>query len=385
MSQAPSDASAKLAQTPLHTLHVELGARMGAFAGYDMPIQFPSGVKAEHLHTRSACGLFDVSHMGQLRVIGGGKGATLESVGTTLSKALPIEPADWPLMQQRYSLLLNENGGIEDDLMIVRLYDEFRLIVNAANCARDLELLTKHCPKLRFDRLDAALLALQGPLAEAVLSTLDPKAAKLSFMHGGVLLLDGVPCFTTRSGYTGEDGYEISIPIGAAERIARKLLDDVRVAPIGLGARDSLRLEAGLPLHGHDIGPTTTPLEAGAGWAIAPSRRAGGAREGGFPGAAKVIEQFANGVKRRLIGLKSNEAVPVRSGCELLNATGKKVGAVTSGTLSPTLNQPIMLAIVESNALAPGDGETLFHAVVRDKRPPVFRCRLPFVPKQYKR
>lgn len=386
MTPTPAPGAAELARTPLHRLHLELGARMAGFAGFEMPIQYAEGVKAEHLHTRASCGLFDVSHMGQLRAIGVGKGATIDAVGTMLAKALPIEPIDWPVMQQRYSLLLNDHGGIEDDLMVLKLYDEFRLIVNAANCTTDVELLNKLCPKLRIDRLDCALLALQGPQAESVLAELDPKAAKLAFMHAGVLNLDGTPCLTTRSGYTGEDGYEISVPARDADRIARKLLADPRVAPIGLGARDSLRLEAGLPLHGQDIGRQTTPLEASAGWAIAPSRRSGGAREGGFPGAPKVLEQFAGTLKRKLSGLSSNESIPIRAGTELLGATGKKIGVVTSGTISPTLNRPIMLAMVDAAALASAAADgTPFQAVVRDKRPPVSPCKLPFVPKRYKR
>ena len=268
-----------LKHVALDGLHRELGARMGGFAGYDMPIQY-SGLKAEHLATRASCGLFDVSHMGQLLVRP--RDGRIETLHAQLEACLPLDFSDWPEGAQRYSLLLNERGGIEDDLMLVNLGSEVRIIVNAGNRDHDFHLLTTRCPELEFTWIDAALIALQGPQAEAVLAALDPRARSPRFMESVSLELLGVPCFATRSGYTGEDGYEISIPTAEAEPLVRHLLADPRVTPAGLGARDTLRLEAGLPLHGSDIGPDTTPVEAVLGFAIAKSRRVDGARFAAF-------------------------------------------------------------------------------------------------------
>ena len=425
---------------PLHQLHRELGARMAGFAGYEMPIQYPMGLRAEHLHTRAHAGLFDVSHMGQLRVTGPQLHSALES-------ALPVDFTDWPapasrapasrapasqalasqapasasggqiqasgglgagIGLQRYSYLLNDAGGIEDDLMLVNLGDEVRIIVNAGNRDADLARLRALCPGLQFEWIDAALLALQGPAAESVLSALDPRAAQLRFMQSTTLELLGVACFSTRSGYTGEDGYEISVPSAAALSIARKLLSDERVKPIGLGARDTLRLEAGLPLHGNDISQTTTPVEAALQFAIPKSRRAAGVKAGGFPGSAVVLEQLAQGASRKLVGLISDEAIPIRSHAAIVNAQGQVVGEVTSGTVSPSLGKPVMLAYLHRSALNMGAQsgavtETVtvagtvaaagtvavtaagLHAVVRDKRPLVKVIALPFVAKRYQR
>lgn len=253
--------------TPLDSLHRELRARMGGFAGYDMPIQYPAGLKAEHLHCRSQAGLFDVSHMGQIRVTGPRE--SLESV-------FPIDAHDWPIGKQKYSFLLNDTGGIEDDLMAVRLKDEVRLVVNAGNKFKDIEWFKALAPSLKFEWIDAALIALQGPAAQAVLETFDPSAANMIFMTGSHLSIAGADCYATRSGYTGEDGYEISVPSADAIRICKLLLADARVQPVGLGARDTLRLEAGLPLHGNDIDPSKSPIEANLGWAIPKVRREGG-------------------------------------------------------------------------------------------------------------
>ena len=409
---------------PLHELHRELGARMAGFAGYEMPIQYPMGLRAEHLHTRAYAGLFDVSHMGQLRVTGPQLHSALES-------ALPVDFADWPaptsqapasqapasasggqiqvsgglgagIGLQRYSYLLNDAGGIEDDLMLVNLGNEVRIIVNAGNRDADLARLRALCPGLKFEWIDAALLALQGPAAESVLSALDPRAAQLRFMQSTTLELAGVACFSTRSGSTGEDGYEISVPSAAALSIARKLLSDERVKPIGLGARDTLRLEAGLPLHGNDISPTTTPVEAALQFAIPKSRRAAGAKAGGFPGSAVVLEQLVQGASRKLVGLISDEAIPIRSHAAIVNAQGQVVGEVTSGTVSPSLGKPVMLAYLHRSALNMGaqSGAVAgtiaaagtvavtaagLHAVVRDKRPLVKVIALPFVAKRYQR
>jgi aminomethyltransferase len=371
---------------PLDALHRQAGARMGQFAGWDMPIQYPAGLKAEHLHTRSKASLFDVSHMGQLRALAAdGRAATLHS---QVEAALPVDFEGWRSGLQKYSFLLNEAGGIEDDLMLTYLVDgqhaELRIVVNAGNRDADLRWLRAHCPGLRFEWIDAALIALQGPGAEAALSALDPRAAELSFMQTATLDLLGAPCFTTRSGYTGEDGYEISLPLERAEAIVSRLLEAPSVKWAGLGARDTLRLEAGLPLHGSDITPQTSPVEAGLGFAIPKSRRAGGAKAGGFPGASPILAQFAEKPARRLVGLASLEAVPIRAHSAILDADDRPVGEVSSGTLSPSLGHPIMLAWIEREALDREAG-TALRAVVRDRRPTVQLTPLPFVPKRYRR
>jgi aminomethyltransferase len=365
-----TEAQQALLLTPLDGLHRELGARMGAFAGYDMPIQYPAGLKAEHLHCRSSAGLFDVSHMGQIRVLGNYQ---------ALEKVLPIDAHDWPVGKQKYSYLLNDNGGIEDDLMAVRLADEVRLVVNAGNKFKDIEAFRKLAPELSFEWIDAALIALQGPQAEAVLAGFDGAAASMSFMTGAWLSVDGTPCYATRSGYTGEDGYEISVPSADASRICKRLLADERVKPVGLGARDTLRLEAGLPLHGNDIDPGRTPIEANLAWAIPKVRREGGERAGGFPGAQRLMQQWRDGVKQKLIGLKSSSVVPIRSHAKIVDSEGLDVGEVTSGTLSPSTGVPILLAYV----LTKHNGG--LSAVVRAQTLALDQVKLPFVQKQYKR
>jgi aminomethyltransferase len=378
--QMAAGAADTLQRVPLDALHRELGAKMAAFAGFEMPIQYPSGLRTEHLKTRSSCGLFDVSHMGQLVVRA--RDGRIETLQQELEACLPLDFEGWHIGAQKYSLLLNERGGIEDDLMLVNMGDEVRIIVNAGNRAHDLRLLTTRCPGLDFELLDAALIALQGPQAEAVLAGLDPRAASLYFMEAAALELLGAPCFATRSGYTGEDGFEISIPSVEAELLVRQMLADPRVTPVGLGARDTLRLEAGLPLHGSDIGPETTPVEAQLAFAIARTRRIDGPKVAGFPGAEVVLNQIAHGADRKLVGLVSGEAVPIRAHAPLVDDQGRQVGEVTSGTISPTLGHPVMLAYLPAE-LAKSDAP-LF-AQVRGKRLPVARKALPFVPKRYKR
>jgi aminomethyltransferase len=357
--------------TPLDALHRELGARMGGFAGYDMPIQYPLGLKGEHLHTRAKAGLFDVSHMGQIRVTG-----PIEA----LASALPLDCQDWPIGKQKYSFLLNEHGGIEDDLMAIRLADEIRLVVNAGNKFKDIALLKQLAPTLKFEWIDAALIALQGPLAESVLAKFDSNAAAMVFMTGAWLTLNGVACYATRSGYTGEDGYEISIPSEHAIKITKAILADPAVQAIGLGARDTLRLEAGLPLHGNDIGPDRTPIEASLAWAIPKSRREGGTSAGGFPGANHLSTQWRDGVKQKLVGLRSLGPAPIRAHTSLVSTGGQVVGEVTSGTLSPSLNQPILLAYLDTSATTQP-----ILALVRNQQIAVEAIKLPFVTKQYKR
>ncbi|NLD54804.1 MAG: glycine cleavage system aminomethyltransferase GcvT [Burkholderiaceae bacterium] len=377
---AATGADAALGRVPLDALHRELGARMGAFAGFEMPIQYPGGLRQEHLHTREACALFDVSHMGQL--IARPRDGRIETPQQEIEACLPVDFDGWHPGVQRYSLLLNERGGIEDDLMLVNRGDEVHIVVNAGNRDQDLRLLATRCPGLEFEWVEAALVALQGPQTEAVLAALDPRAASPRFMEAVTLELLGTPCFVTRSGYTGEDGFEISIPIAEAEDVVRKLLEDPRVAPAGLGARDTLRLEAGLPLHGNDIGPDVTPVEAQLSFAIPRSRRSDGPKVAGFPGAEVVLNQLAHGAERRLVGLASDEAVPIRARAPLVDGDNRPVGEVTSGTISPTLGHPIMLGFLPSRLV---ESQAPVWARVRDKRLAVKLQRLPFVPKRYKR
>ena len=356
-------------KTALHRLHAALGARFCPFAGFDMPLQYKEGLRAEHLHTRSHAGLFDVSHMGQVRVTGPGLHEALE-------RALPLDFDGWPPGAQRYSLLLNERGGIEDDLMVTRLADEVRIVVNASGRQKDLALLRALCPRLSFELLERALIALQGPSAEAALAAIKPGVERLGFMQARVF----GDWLVSRSGYTGEDGFEISLRNAAAEALARELLGNPAVKPVGLGARDTLRLEAGLHLYGQDMDATTTALEAGLGWAIVRSRRAGGKKEGGFPGAARYLKEAKDGAKRRLVGLIGDEPVPVRHGATLVDSNNREAGVVTSGTVSPSTQRAIMLGYVSAEFL----DKDLF-AVVRDARRPVRIAQLPFVPKRYKK
>lgn len=310
-----SDPTVSLLTTPLHALHLERGARMVPFAGYDMPVQYPMGVLAEHLHTRASAGLFDVSHMGQARLVGPQRIAALEA----------LVPGDLEILKegrQRYTVLTNDQGGILDDLMVTKRADDLFLVVNAACKDADLDHIEAHLAGFdaRLERLpDTALLALQGPLAVSVLAGLDARAAEMGFMSGRWLSLCGVDCFVTRSGYTGEDGFEISVPAEAALDLAQTLIANEAVALIGLGARDSLRLEAGLCLYGSDIDTTTTPVEAGLSWIIGKRRRA----EGGFPGASAIQQDLAQGPKRCRVGLRPEGKAPVRAHSAILGPQGR--------------------------------------------------------------
>jgi aminomethyltransferase len=363
----------ELRRTPLYAVHAELGARFTPFAGYEMPVQYKEGLRAEHLHTREHAGLFDVSHMGQVRVTGTGLHMALE-------RALPVDFDDWPAGRQRYTLLCNERGGIEDDLMVTRLADEVRLVVNASTKEKDIALLRRLCPELSLEPLDYALIALQGPRAERSLAGLAPEVAALRFMEVRALPIAGAECLVSRSGYTGEDGYEISVRADAVTRLARALLAAREVKPIGLGARDTLRLEAGLHLYGQDMAENTTVHEASLGWAIARARRAGGKKRGGFPGAHVYLRQSAEGVDRRLVGLVGDEPVPVRHGAQIVSADDPEAGLVTSGTVSPSTGKAIMLASLRSQYGEPAK----LAAVVRGTPRPVRVTKLPFVPKRYK-
>ncbi|WP_374608063.1 glycine cleavage system aminomethyltransferase GcvT [Diaphorobacter nitroreducens] len=373
-------AMSDLLTTPLNALHIELGARMVPFAGYSMPVQYPMGLMAEHHHTRTAAGLFDVSHMGQLKLVGPDAAAAFETL-------MPVDVVDLPVGKQRYGLLLNDEGGIIDDLMFFRMAQgELFVIVNGACKVGDIahiqERIGQRCQVIPMP--DQALLALQGPQAAAVLARLAPGVDKLVFMTGGHFDIAGAQCFVTRSGYTGEDGFEISVPATQAEALARTLLAQPEVKPIGLGARNSLRLEAGLCLYGNDIDTTTTPPEAGLNWAIQKVRRTGGARAGGFPGADKVLAQLDNPatLTRKRVALVALERVPVREHTELQNESGERIGEVTSGLLAPTADKPIALAYVMPAHAAPG---TRVNAMVRGKAVPMEVAATPFVPTRYYR
>ena len=364
-----------LAQTPLHALHLELGGKMVPFAGYEMPVQYPLGILKEHTHTRSAAGLFDVSHMGQVRLHGADAAADLETL-------VPVDIIGLRAGRQRYALFTNEQGGILDDLMVTNAGDHLFVVVNAACKAQDIAHMRQHL-SCEIEQLnDRGLLALQGPQAGAVLARLAPASQTMVFMSAQSLSIDGINCFVTRSGYTGEDGFEISVPAAQAEQLARTLLAQPEVQPIGLGARDSLRLEAGLCLYGHDIDTTTTPVEASLTWAIQKARRAGGAREGGFPGADIILRQFAEGVSRKRVGLRPQGRAPVREGVELTDKEGRVIGQVTSGGFGPSVGGPIAMGYVETAFAAP---DTAINALVRGKLMPVTVAKMPFVEQRYYR
>ncbi|MBK6358786.1 MAG: glycine cleavage system aminomethyltransferase GcvT [Comamonadaceae bacterium] len=374
---APHDTP--LLTTPLNALHVELGARMVPFAGYSMPVQYPAGLMAEHHHTRTAAGLFDVSHMGQLRLVGADAAAAFETL-------IPMNVIGLQAGKQRYGLLLNDEGGILDDLMFVNRGADLFVIVNGACKAGDIAHIQARIGQ-RCDVIpmpERALLALQGPQAVAALSRMVPGVEKLVFMTGGSFSWAGADLFITRSGYTGEDGFEISVHNDHAEALARALLAQPEVKPVGLGARNSLRLEAGLCLYGNDIDTTTTPVEAALNWAMQKVRRTGGARAGGFPGADTVLAQLDGTLPltRVRVGLVATERVPVREHVKLENMDGQTVGEVTSGLLSPTLNRPIAIAYVEPDYAAAG---TELFAMVRGKPVPMVVTPTPFVPTRYHR
>jgi aminomethyltransferase len=366
-------------KTPLHGLHLELGARMVPFAGYSLPVQYPAGLMAEHHHTRKAAGLFDVSHMGQLRLAGPDAAAAFESL-------MPVDVQGLAPGKQRYGLLLTDEGTIIDDLMFVNRGDDLFVVVNGACKAGDIaHIQARIGGRCQVQPLpDRGLLALQGPKAVDALARLVPGVEKLVFMTGQRVRWQGHDLHVTRSGYTGEDGFEISVPAAAAEALARELLAQPEVKPIGLGARNSLRLEAGLCLYGNDIDTTTTPVEAGLTWAIQKVRRAGGERAGGFPGAPKVLAQMegAQPVARKRAGLVALERVPVREHTELQDTQGRRVGEVTSGLLGPTVDQPIAMAYVAPEHAAPG---SRLNAMVRGKPVPMEVRPMPFVPNRYYR
>ena len=371
-----------LFQTPLYDLHLRLGAKMVPFAGYSMPVQYPAGVMQEHLHCRAAAGLFDVSHMGQVIL----SGPSWEAVALAFEALVPMDVLGLQDGRQRYGFFTNDAGGIEDDLMFARRGDDILVVVNAACKAADVDRMRAAlAPDISVTELaDRALIALQGPQAEQVLTAMDARAGQMRFMDLAELALDGVPVWATRSGYTGEDGFEISVSADRAEALAETLLSREGVAPVGLGARDSLRLESGLCLYGHDITAGTTPVEAGLSWAIQKVRRAQGARPGGFPGAAIILDQLAGGAARHRVGLLPEGRAPMREGVPVFDAPekGKRVGQVTSGGFGPSLGGPVAMGYIGAGHATPG--RTLW-GEVRGKRLPLHVAKLPFVAANFKR
>jgi len=368
-----------LLQTPLHDLHIRLGAKMVPFAGYSMPVQYGLGVMKEHLHTRAKAGLFDVSHMGQVIVTGDDAAVALESL-------IPVDVVGLAENRQRYGFFTNEAGGITDDLMLANRGDHIFVVVNAACKDADIAHMKAHLePSVQVTPItDRALLALQGPAAEAVLCALDPAAADMNFMDVATLSLNGAECWVSRSGYTGEDGYEISVPNDQAEALAQVLLDHDDVEAIGLGARDSLRLEGGLCLYGHDVDTETTPVQAALTWAIQKVRRAGGDREGGFPGADIILGELTSGAARKRVGLLPEGRAPMREGVPLFASAegGAQIGAITSGGFGPTVDGPVAMGYVTADMATP---DTKVYGELRGKRLPLTVTKMPFTPANFKR
>lgn len=373
-----------LKRVPLHDLHVARGGKIVPFAGYEMPVQYAAGVLKEHLHTRAAAGLFDVSHMGQ--IVLRPKSGKVEDAARALERLVPQDILTVPHGRQRYAQFTNDSGGILDDLMVANFGDHLFLVVNAACKAEDEAHLRKHLSDVcTIEPLpDRALIALQGPKAVEVLAKHAPTVASMKFMDAGPHKILDIDCFVSRSGYTGEDGFEISVPANDAERLATALLADPAVLPIGLGARDSLRLESGLCLYGHDIDTTTTPVEGALEWSVQKSRRTGGARAGGFPGADVILKHFDTGASRRRIGLRAEGRAPVREGAALYasETSPDTIGTVTSGGFSPTLNAPVAMGYLPVSLSTEG---TIVFADVRGQRLPLRVSAMPFVPNGYKR
>lgn len=373
-----------LKRVPLHDLHVARGGKIVPFAGYDMPVQYAAGVLKEHLHTRAAAGLFDVSHMGQIALRP--KSGKLEDAALALERLVPQDILAVAPNRQRYAQFTNNAGGLLDDLMVANFGDHLFLVVNAACKVEDEAHLRAHLSDVCvIEPLpDRALIALQGPKAVEVLAKHAPTAAAMRFMDAGPHRVLGIDCFVSRSGYTGEDGFEISVPANDVERLATTLLADPAVLPIGLGARDSLRLEAGLCLYGHDIDTTTTPIEGALEWSVQKSRRNGGARAGGFPGAEIILTQFEHGAARRRVGLKAEGRAPVRENANLFasETSADIIGTVTSGGFGPSINAPVAMGYLPTSLAANG---TVVFAEVRGQRLPLRVSPMPFVPAGYRR
>ncbi len=371
------------AVTPLRDLHIRLGAKMVPFAGYEMPLHYKPGLLQEHLHTRRAAGLFDVSHMGQIVVAP--RAGSMADAALALEELIPVDILGLAEGRQRYGFFTDDLGGIRDDLMIDNLGDRFVVVVNASCKAADERHLRAHLSdRLEIDVLDNAFIAIQGPAAEVCLKAVVPGVETMAFMDVRAIEILDAPCWVARSGYAGEDGFEISVPAAIAEAFASRVLADERVRPVGLGARDSLRLEAGLCLSGADIDVKRTPTQAGLGWAIAPVRRKGGARAGGFPGAAWIFDEIAHGSPVRRVGLLTEGRAPVRAGASLFadDADGAPIGVVTSGGFGPSLGAPVAMGYLPSSHAALG---TRVFADVRGNRLPVIVAKMPFVEHAYKR
>lgn len=364
--------------TPFHKMHVNAGAKMVPFAGYEMPVSYPLGIKKEHNHTRERAGLFDVSHMGQIRLSG-------EHAMSALESLVPVDIIDLPLMRTRYALFTTENGGVLDDLMVTNLGDnDLFLVVNAACKEADYDHLKNHlgasCEIEFYD--DLALLALQGPKAAMVLSEFVPSVKEMTFMTAKQTMLNDIDCFITRSGYTGEDGYEISVSAKDAESLASSLLSSEEVEWVGLGARDSLRLEAGLSLYGHELDISHSPVESSLNWALSKARRLGGEREGNYLGSKVIMNQIENGSDTKVVGLIPEGRMPVRDGAIIQDENGNQVGYVTSGGFGPTLNKPISIARLETKFT---NSQSKIFALVREKKIAVEIVKLPFVKHNYYR
>ena len=384
LAAADSSSPNALKRVPLHDLHVARGGKIVPFAGYEMPVQYAAGVLKEHLHTRTAAGLFDVSHMGQIALAA--KSGKVEDAARALERLVPQDIVAVKPGRQRYAQFTNDSGGILDDLMVANFGDHLFLVVNAACKVEDEAHLRAHLSDTCIIEAlpDRALIALQGPKAVEVLAKFSPTGAAMKFMDAGPHRVLDIDCFVSRSGYTGEDGFEISVPAKDVERLATTLLADPAVLPIGLGARDSLRLEAGLCLYGHDIDTTTTPVEGALEWSVQKSRRSGGARAGGFPGADIVLKQFETGASRRRVGLKAEGRAPVRENAALFadQTSQETIGVVTSGGFGPSINAPVAMGYVPSSMAANG---TIVFAEVRGQRMPMRVSPMPFVPHSYKR
>jgi aminomethyltransferase len=377
-----ASAVASLRRTPLHDLHAELGARMVPFAGYEMPLHYANGILKEHRHVRAAAGLFDVSHMGQLSIRTGRGG--LGQAAASLERVVPADIVALGSGRQRYTVLTNEQGGIRDDLIIAKLQDSMLLVVNAA-CkeADEAYLRATLADRCEIEPVEHGLLALQGPLAEAALSVHAPEVVGMRFMDAHTTRLLGADCVVTRSGYTGEDGFEISVPVEACEAITREILRHPQVAMIGLGARDSLRIEAGLCLYGSDLTNDTTPIEAALEWSIQPTRRAGGERAGGFPGAAIILDQILRGPPRRRVGLRPEGRAPIRQGARLFadEHVAEPIGFVSSGSFGPSVNAPVAMGYVATTV----HRDAVVFAELRGDRVAMRLAAMPFIVPKYKR
>ena len=361
--------------TPLYQMHLDASAKMVPFAGYEMPLQYPLGIKKEHLHTRENASLFDVSHMGQIKITGQNAKQALETL-------VPVDIVDLPQMKQRYAVLTNDNGGVMDDLMVTNIDDGLFLVVNAACKAADYgylkSLIDRGCKVELLE--DVALLALQGPKSSEVLAQFASTCNEMTFMTAKKLMIGDVECLVTRSGYSGEDGFEISMPAFEAERIAKLFLSDHAVQWAGLGARDSLRLEAGLSLYGHELDENHTPVESSLVWALSKARRHDGVRPGGYPGDSVIMNQLSKGTEAKIVGLQPEGRIPVRDGTLIEDEAGNHVGKVTSGGFGPSAGKPIAIARIAVNFI--DDNSALF-ALVRDKKIPVDVVKLPFVKQNY--